>query len=81
VRTLIIAIRRARETIVPEVALFGNEMKENANPQINDPPTIARDSSSGGFAAVSRIVPSTIHIRVLRDTLRNELRVRAIHSD
>jgi hypothetical protein len=55
-------------------------MRENANPQINDPPTIARDSSRGGFAAVSRIVPSTIHIRVLREILRNELRVRAIHS-
>jgi hypothetical protein len=63
------------------VAFCGNETRENANPQINDPPTIARDSSRGGFAAVSRIVPSTIHIRVLRDILRNELRVREIHSD
>src|ERR1700721_38613 len=57
------------------------EMNEHKRPRIREEPTMRRHSRRSGLAAVSRTVPITTQILVLRDNLRNALRVSVRHSD
>jgi hypothetical protein len=59
------------------VGLDPIEIQEPATPKIREPATMMRDRSNGGFAAVRRIVPITIQMRVLNDTLKNGFRMAA----
>jgi hypothetical protein len=78
---LLVGDQRDRAYAVELTRPGPNEIREHATPKTTDPITIMRDPLRGGFAAVGRIVPITIQMRVLKKILRRGLRVKPTHSD